>query len=169
VWSGENHVVHITVAQANGDPVDPVSPLYETLLQAIQRAHDPVQSFMVAAYQPLSFNLTARLLIDQPRYIPQLVMTQVAETLKQAFSFENRSFAQAVTAAEIVALIQSVPGVIASTLTQLYFATDSSGPGQIEPPPFLPSVPAGFQRGTIRPAQLLLLNPLGVALTEISA
>ena len=49
VWSGENHLVHITVAQANGDPVDPVSPLYQTLLQAIQRAHDPVQSFMVAA------------------------------------------------------------------------------------------------------------------------
>ena len=169
VWSGEDHLVHITVAQANGDPVDPVSPLYQTLLQAIQRAHDPVQSFMVAAYQPLSFNLTARLLIEKPRYIPQLVMTQVAETLKQAFSFENRSFAQAVTAAEIVALIQSVPGVIASTLTQLYFTTDSSGPSQIEPPPFLPSVPAGFQGGAIRPAQLLLLNHLGVALTEISA
>jgi hypothetical protein len=68
-----------------------------------------------------------------------------------------------------VALIQLVPGVVAINLTQLYFTTDSSGPSQIEPPPFLPSVPAGFQGSTIKPAQLLLLNPLGVALTEIPA
>jgi hypothetical protein len=169
VWSGENRLVHITTAQANGDPVNPVSPLYQTLLQAIQQAHDPVQSFIVAAYQPLSFNLTARLLIDQPRYLPQLVIAQVSDALKQAFSFENRSFAQAVTTAEIIALIQSVPGVMATDLTQLYFTTDTSGPSQVEPPPFLPSVPAGFQGSTIRPAQLLLLNPLGVALTEIPA
>jgi hypothetical protein len=58
---------------------------------------------------------------------------------------------------------------MATDLTQLYFTTDTSGPSQVEPPPFLPSVPAGFQGSTIRPAQLLLLNPLGVALTEIPA
>jgi predicted phage baseplate assembly protein len=168
VWSGQTRLIHITVAQANGKPVSPVSPLYQTLVQAIGLAHDPVQQFSVASFQPLTFNLSASILVDQPRYVAEKVIAQVSTELATAFSFENRAFAQAVTAAEILALIQSVPGVIATTLTNLYFTTDSSGPFQSEAPAFLPSTPAHWQGGVIRPAQLLLLNPLGVILTEIS-
>ena len=168
VWNGQTRLIHITVAQANGDPVSPVSPLFQTLVQAITAAHDPVQQFLVAPYQPLTFNLSAGVLVDKPRYVAALVMDQLAAVLSSAFAFENRSFAQAVTAAEIVTLIQSVPGVIATTLTNLYFTTDASGPQQTEPPAFLPSAPAHWQGGTIQPAQLLVLNPLGVNLTEAS-
>lgn len=169
LWNGEQQVVLITAAMANGDPLDPTASLYQSLVQAIALAHDPVQTFLVMAYQPLVFNLSANVLIDQPRYEPELVLAQVANTLSDAFSFENRSFAQAVTAAEIMTMIQSVPGVIATDLAQLYLMTDPTGPLQTEPPPFLPAAPARWESGAMQPAQLLLLNPLGATLTEMSA
>ena len=169
LWSGELRVVLVTAAMANGDPLDPTAPLYQSLVQAIELGHDPVQAFFVKGYQPLVFNLHGSLLIDQPRYQSALVMAQVANSLATAFSFENRDFAQAVTAAEIVTLIQSVPGVIATDLNQLYLTTDPNGPSQTEPPAFLAAAPARWEKGAMQPAQLLLLNPLGATLTEMSA
>jgi hypothetical protein len=169
LWSGEMRLLAITAAMANGDPLAQSAPLYQSLVQAINLAHDPVGQFLVLGYQSLVFNLTAAVLIDSPRYESTLVLAQVASRLSTAFSFENRSFAQAVTAAEIVTLIQSVPGVIATDLTQLYLTTDPTGPSQTEPPPFLAAAPARWEDGAIQPAQLLLLNPLGAALTEMTA
>ncbi len=169
VWSGETRLIHLTVAAADGESIDPTWPLYQTLVQAITLAQDPVHVFLVAGYQPLVFNLTASLLIDSPTYLASDVQSAVVDALKSEFSFANRSFAQAVSAAEVIALIQSVPGVIATNLTQLYLTSDSTGPSQTEPSPFVPSLPARWQGGGIHPAQLLLLNPLGVTLTEMPA
>jgi predicted phage baseplate assembly protein len=169
LWSGETQVIQITVAAADGTPISSTDPLSQTLIQAITLAHDPVQSFVVAGFQPLTFNLTAGILIDQPTYLPSVVMAEVTSALTTAFAFAQRSFAQPVTAAEILELIQGVPGVIAVDLTQLYLTSDTTGPSQIEPPAFLPSLPARFQNNAIQPAQLLLLNPLGVTLTEMTS
>lgn len=169
VWSGETQVIQITVAAANGVSIGPTDPLYQTLAQAITLAHDPVQNFVLAGFQPLTFNLNASILINKPTYDPGAVMSAVTSGLATAFSFPNRAFAQAVTAAEILKLIQSVPGVIAVDLNQLYQTGDPNGPSQTEPLPFLPSLPARFENGQIQPAQLLLLNPLGATLTEMTS
>jgi hypothetical protein len=169
LWSGENRLVHITIAAASGDPVEPTSQLYHSLVQAIDQSRDPVQRVVVASFQPLAFNLSAAVLIDKPRYLPAVVLAEVADALANGFSFENRSFAQGVSAAEVVTLIQSVAGVVATDLNQLYLTTDPAGPSQVEPAPFIPSAPARFVGGTIQPAQLLLLNPLGATLTEMTA
>jgi hypothetical protein len=96
-------------------------------------------------------------------------MAEVEEALAGAFSFANRAFAQAVTAAEIVTLMQAVAGVTAVYLTQLYVTGDPNGPTQTEPSPFLTALPARWQGGAIQPAQLLLLNSLGVTLTEMTS
>jgi hypothetical protein len=169
IWSGETRIIEITVAAANGSSILSTDPLYLTLVNAINLAHDPVQSFQVAGFQPLTFNLKASILIDEPTYQSSVVMANVLAALTTAFSFASRTFAQAVTAAEILTLIQAVPGVIAVDLMQLYITGDSTGPTQTEPPPFLTSLPALFENGAILPAQLLLLNPLGVTLTEMSS
>jgi hypothetical protein len=161
LWSGENRIVQITIAAADGSTVQPSDPLAQTLAQAITRAHDPVQGFMVGGFQLLTFNLTAGILIDEPRYLPSVVMAAVNSALTRTFSFPHRAFAQAVTAADVLKLIQGVPGVIAVDLTQLYQTGDPNGPSQTEPLPFLPALRARFENGAIRPAQLLLLNPLG--------
>jgi len=169
VWSGETHVIQITVAAANGATIGPTDPLMQTLVQAINLAHDPVQNFVVAGFQLLTFNLNAGILIDTPTFLVSDVMANALSALTTAFSFANRSFAQAVTAAEILKLLQAVPGVIAVDLNQLYLTSDNTGPSQTEPPPFLNALPAHFDSGAIQPAQLLLLNPLGVTLTEITS
>jgi hypothetical protein len=168
IWSGETHVIQITVAAADGTTISPTDPLYQKLIQAIDLAHDPVQTFLVGGFQPLTFNLKAAVLINKPTYDPAVVMAGVNAALTTAFSFANRAFAQAVTAAEILKLIQAVTGVIAVDLTQLYLTSNSSGSTQTEPLPFLPSLPARFESGAIQPAQLLLLNPSGVTLTEMT-
>jgi hypothetical protein len=169
VWSGTQRLVHITIGSADGQPIDASWPLYQTLFQAIEQAHDPVQIFAVAGFQLVPFNLKAALLIDQPTYDPTMVMAAVSAALAGAFSFANRAFAQAVTAAEIITLIQAVPGVIAVYLTQLYQTSDPTGAAKTEPSPFLTALPARWEGGTILPAQLLLLNPLGVNLTEVAS
>jgi hypothetical protein len=167
IWSGETRLVHLTIAAANGDAVDPTSQLFKTLIQAIQLAHDPVQQVIVASYQPMTFNLNAGILVDKPVYDFSIVRSQVVAALTNAFAFANRAFAQAVTAAEIITLIQSVPGVIASSLNQL--SLSSIGPAPGEAPAFLPASPAQWVSGVIQPAQLILLNPLGATVTELNS
>jgi hypothetical protein len=169
LWSGETHIIHITVAAANGATISYTDPLYQTLVQAIELVHDPVQTFLVAGFQQITFNLTAGILIDTPTFLASDVMAAALTALTKAFSFANRAFAQAVTAAEILALLQAIPGVIAVDLTQLYLTSDSTGPSQTEPQAFLTASPAQFVNGAIQPAQLLLLNPLGAAVTEITS
>ncbi len=167
LWNGEMRLVHITVAGANGDTVDPSSALYNSLVAAIDAARDPVQQVRVTSYQLLLFNLKAGVLVDEPRYVAGEVLAAVGSALQAAFSFGNRAFAQAVSAAEVVTVIQAVPGVIATDLSQLYLATDTNGPNQSEPLPFVTAAPAQWQNGVIQPARLLLLNPVGVTLTEV--
>jgi hypothetical protein len=168
MWNGEKRLAHVTIAAADGTAVDPSQPLFAQLTRAIELAHDPVQLVQLGSHQPLTFNLAAAILIDQPRYQPALVRAQVLLELADAFSFANRAFAQPVTSAEITALIQSTPGVVAVSLTQLYLANDPNGPSQTEAPAFIPASPARWANGAIQPAQLLLLNPLGVTITEMA-
>ena len=168
VWSGETRLVHLTVAASDGTSIKKGSGLYTTLLNAIGAWKDPVQSFEIGGFQSLKFNLTAALLVDKLNFDSAAVHDAAAAALTAAFSFAERTFAQAVTEAEIVTLLQAVPGVLACVLSQLYLSNDPSGPSQKEPPPFLPASPARWQGGAVQPAQLLLLNPAGVTLKEMT-
>src|SRR6202035_4848996 len=127
LWTGEKRLVHLTVATAAGQPVDPSSLLYSYVSSAIDAAHDPVQTVKIDGFQLLQFNLTAALKIA-PRYAALDVIASVTSALKNTFSFANRNFAQPVSAAEIMLTIQNVEGVIASDLSQLYLSDDPAGP-----------------------------------------
>lgn len=168
LWAGDKYVVHLTIAGANGAPVDPESALYGALIGAIDQARDSSQQVLVADYQRLFFDVRASILVDQPRYVESDVFDAVTTALKNAFSFQARSFGQAVTAAEVTSVIQSVPGVIASELNalftvtrpiffRLFFGTAS----------MLTASTARFSGGKIFPAQLLLINPAGITLQEM--
>src|SRR5262249_52114604 len=134
-------LVHVTIAAAAppaADPsepaplatreVDPVSPLYRNLVEAIGRAHDPAQRFLVDTYGPRFFNVRGRVLVDAPRYEPAAVLAAVEAALKASFAFERRGFGQRVTAAEVLAVMQNVPGVVAADLHQLYPYEDNQTP-----------------------------------------
>jgi predicted phage baseplate assembly protein len=160
LWNGETQQVHITVAAIGGDAVSPSSALYENLVQAIANSHDPMQQVQVESFSLLLFDLEAKLVID-PRYRPELVMAQVKAALERQFAFEQRAFAQAVTAAEVIAAIQAIAGMVAVDLDALY---RRDLPRSLEPS--LTALPARWDRASnqVLPAQLLLVNPAGIRL-----
>ncbi len=161
LWSGEHHLVHLTIAGADGKPVDPASDLYENLVDAMEAVRDPAQMVRVDQYDSLLFNLKAGLVIDA-RYIAADVLTDAEAALKDAYAFAKRFFGQPVTAAEAVTILQGVEGVIAVDLDQLHLTGAAETLNQI----LLTDI-AHVDNGVIHRAQLLLINTLGIKLLEV--
>lgn len=167
LWHGESTMVHITVASASGKPVD--DQLMANLVSAINEVRDPVCQVRVDSYQPLFCNLKAKILVDD-RYPVDEVLGDVEAALLEGFGFNRRNFGQPVTAAEVVSVAQSVDGVTAVDLDQLYLVSDPSGPSQMTPPAVLPASLATWPMGgELQLAQLLLINPVGIYLDKIGA
>jgi len=171
LWNGEQQVVHITIAAANGDTVDPQSDLYNNLLRAIEAARDPLQRVCIGGYIKRLFSVTAKILVD-PHFNKDEVFDSVNTTLREVFAFERRAFGQPVTAAEVMGVMQNMPGVIAVDLDKLYRnLIDLSGRTTL-----LPAAPARWSKGkggptagceAILPAELLLINKAGINLREM--
>jgi len=161
LWNGEQRLVHLTVAAADGGAVVPGSPLADNLLAALDAGRTVEQPLRVASFEPLSFGLDARLRID-PRYLPADVFAAARAALVADFSFAARGFGQAVTASEVIATLQRVAGVAGAVLETL-----GGQPGF--PPPRLPAATARWDGGQIRPAELLTVDPAGIVLTRETA
>lgn len=159
LWIGEDHLVHLTVATESGKQVD--SKLKNNLVQSIDMFRYPNQRYKVDGFQTLLFEVKAGVVLNE-RYIAQEVLAVIEARLQAHFSFANRSFGQSVTAAESIALIQSVEGVVAVDLDALYIT------GQIEKlNQVLPAERAHYEAGAVQLAQLLLINPPAIKLTEV--
>lgn len=165
LWQGERQLVHLTVAATNGGPVEPDSALAANLQAAVDAVRDPVREVRVDSYEPRLFRLAAKVLVD-PRYLVSDVLSSVGVALRATFTFERRSFSQAVSAAEIVMAIQQVAGVVAVDLDQLYLVGEDGGTGAALAS-YLAAATAHFEDGEIRPAQLLLLDPGPIGLIEM--
>jgi hypothetical protein len=82
--------------------------------------------------------------------------------LRTAFSYTARDLGQPVASSEILAALQSVPGIVAATITKLW--TFTPGTQTTEPPGSPPAVlvadaPApGDDIGTLVGAELLVLD-----------
>jgi hypothetical protein len=160
LMTGETQLLHITVAAVGGREVRPGTPLYNNLIQAINAARDPVQPVQVTSFEAVMFNVDAKLLID-PRYLIDQVVAAAKTALMRQFTFENQSFAQPVTAAEVIATLQDVAGMIAVDLDALHRTDQIRSLEQL-----VPALPARWQPRLreILPAQLLLINPTGIRL-----
>jgi hypothetical protein len=160
LWSGEQHLVHLTIAGADGNPIsDPKFTQY--FFSALDNARDPAQRIKVDTFNLLLFNLTANVAVDR-RFIAKEVFAAVESALIEAFSFAQRSFGQTLSAAEVIAAMQKVAGVIFVDLTALYLAGSSQSLNQR-----LPVSVAHFANGSIQLSQLLLINSLGIGLQEV--
>jgi hypothetical protein len=162
LWSGESHLVHVTIAGADGEPVG-AGLFRDNFLLALNAARDPSQAVKVSTFTPLFFNLSANLALDR-RYQAADVFAAVKAALETAFSFAQRAFGQPVTAAEIITVIQNVAGVTYVDLDALFFSSDSPTLNQI-----LPASLAHVKNGALQNAELLLINFLGIQLQEVSA
>jgi hypothetical protein len=125
LWNGESYLVHITLADDDGDPV--TDDTKSKLGDAIDNARDPSVDVMLDNYERLTFALEATVQYDAA-YLADKVHAQIEDALGKAFSFDERSFGQPVTAAEIYAAIHQVEGVIAVDLDALYAKTTTGKP-----------------------------------------
>ena len=130
------------------------------------------------------FRCHARLLAD-PRYVKADVMRQVTVALLDAFGIAAREIGQPVTAAEVIACIQSVPGVVAVDLEALALLDETAPDGlpaarsaalsdasstASAVPAGLPAYGARWDARTRRviPAELLSISPAALSLTDMT-
>jgi hypothetical protein len=164
--SGETTLVHVTIAAANGDEVVDPSELFDNLKEAIESVRDPGLQFELQSYERMYFNVAATVLIDE-RHDSAKVLAAVRAAVLDTFSFARRSFGQPVTAAEVVTVIQGVDGVVATDLDGLALAQESTDPKQPIPlEQVLTAETARREAGEFFPAQMLLVNPALIAITE---
>ena len=99
------------------------------------------------------------------------VKPAIETVLLAAFAFKQRAFGQPVTAAEIVALGHTVAGVTAVDLDALYVEnTNGTRSNGVSLAAILPAQTARWDENhqQVLPADLLLLNPFGLELTEMT-
>ena len=143
---GETLLVHITVADDDGDEVPP--DVLQKLGRAIDHARDPSAEVKIDNYDLLNFDVKGSVQFDS-RYASLEVENKIQQALVATFSFEKRAFGQPVTVAELLSVIHQIPGVIAVLL---------------DAPAVLPALTARRENGEILPAQLLLINETGIHL-----
>lgn len=165
LWVDRSSRICLTVTGATGGV--PGDDILVNLIGSIAAASDPGQRFEVAAFAQRYFSLKASVAVD-PRYLADQVLADVATALLAGFGFAARSLGQSVTAAEVVALIHTVAGVVAVDLDELRPYSDE--PLIVDPS--ATAVPAFGARWnsatrTVLPAELLLINPVGIELQEM--
>jgi hypothetical protein len=142
------------------------------LRAAMDRIRDPGVRLEVEPYARRYFELEAELIVD-PALLPASVVQAARAALSETFSFERRAFGQTVTAAEAIAVLQAVPGVVAVDLNVLRPVEDPSKKrrARLVVPRgrrVVPALFAGLARvegADTKPAELLLLTPAITRLT----
>lgn len=163
LWNGSRQLVHVTVAGTNGQP--PADHLRRNLAASIDALRDPTIEFTVSGFAAAQFDVQANVVID-PRYIKEKVLAAVKAMLIDAYSFNNRTFAQNVSASGVITAIQKVEGVIAVDLNHLAFTPESGGSAPLRLNDVLVSHDARWIKNMLEPAQLLLINPSGIDIKE---
>lgn len=162
-WDGQTRGVFVTIAGANGATIDEDSTTFKNLLAAMKNAGDPYVPLRVQSFRPALFTLDAGVKINSD-YEATRVLAQIEQTLRDEFSFEARSFGQPVALSQIVAVMHSVPGVVAVDVNALYRVGD--------PAVLNPRLAAAFPRvgseGNVDAAELLMLDPRPVGLNVMS-
>lgn len=120
-------LVHLTVAGPGGAEVGPIT--LENLLGALETVRDTTLAVQVDTYRKTMVAIEGELLAC-PEYKLGDVQARVLAALTDAYTVERRSFAQPVTAAEVLTIIHGVAGVAGARLTALHRgALDGGGDG----------------------------------------
>ncbi|KPU55474.1 putative baseplate assembly protein [Pseudomonas fluorescens] len=167
LWDGEQRLVHLTVSGVDGVSIDPGSALYRNLAAAIDAVRPAHQPLKLAPGVVLRFGVTAKVRVS-PDYQSAAVLSTVCSALGQAFGFAARYYGQPVSGSEVLAVMQRVPGVERVDLDNLRLYDGLSSSSVAGPDGRLRARGARWQSQQILAAQLLLLDPAAVTLTELS-
>lgn len=154
--------VFVTIAGTGGVVPTPDSANFQALQAAITAAQVPGTTFTLAGYGRRYFDAAATVGLD-PRYPAASLLDQLTALLAAAYGFDRRGFGDPVRASDIMTQLQAVPGVTSVQLTQLH---ESDRPDGLWP--ILTPRPVRWQDGVLQPAEILLVNPSGIALVEAS-
>jgi hypothetical protein len=158
-WNGRTRGVFLTVAGANGIAFRQDDETITDLIKALHNAGNPYIPVTVMSYIPRFFEVGANVLVDTDNYDPKLVLAQVWQSLLKNLSFAQRQPGQGVAQSEVIALMQSTPGIIAVELTALNRQGQPPPPGAALPAILRAAAPVAGQQGTPQAAEMLLLDP----------
>jgi hypothetical protein len=129
IWipSGPGRGVFLTVAGVSGQALTASSNTLTKLIASLTSYGNPLIPVTAQSFLETLFGLTADVKYD-PAYDQPTVQTAIEQALASAYSFANRDFGQGVSADEIAAFIQGVPGVIAVNVREIHtIATSTAG------------------------------------------
>jgi hypothetical protein len=161
---GEEQRVHLTLALADGSPVPDDAVILDHLRAALDAARDTTTPVEMAGHGRIWFRVAAKLTVAQDHRFAS-VAAAASEAMTRAFAFDQRGFGQDVSAAEVVALLQGVPGVDAVDLDGLKKVDPSDDGIPVQVTALLTAEEAHWSGSRIAPGQLLLLDPSPRGLT----
>jgi hypothetical protein len=116
---------------------------------------------VVANCRRLGFAVAATVAIGPDR-VPGSVADAVRAAVLYAFGFDRREFGEPVSAAQVVAVVQAVPGVCSVLLTTLALSPAADAVAEI-----LLARPARTAPGGVLPAEILAIDADRIAVTEV--
>lgn len=159
-WNGFSKIVHLVVSDNQGLNAD--SLLRKNLEEEINSIKDPMIQFTLCRFNKKTFNIDVKILVDSNHQFEK-IKKKIVEELSQKFSFEAREFGQNVTNAEVMSVIQRIPGVIAVDVDKLYITDENQRLNEI-----LYSTLQKSSRTKEPVVDLLTINDDGITIKEIS-
>ncbi|HYG09235.1 MAG TPA: putative baseplate assembly protein [Pyrinomonadaceae bacterium] len=158
-WNVHTRGVFVTVAGIDGAAVADDSALRNSLVSAMQKSGDAQIPVTLKSYRGMTFKLVADVKVDAD-HIEQDVLAAVEAALRASFSFTARAFGQPVTLSEVMAVMQSVAGVVAVDINKLHRSDEAEALNS-----FLTArAPQPGDDAQVLPAELLTLDPLPLEL-----
>jgi predicted phage baseplate assembly protein len=176
LWSGQQKVVHLTVAPVADADLTDSDPLILNLAAAIEKVRDPGRPLIIQPAVRRLFQMQASI-GTHPDYLPADVAVAAQATLEAAFGYPVRGLGQSVSAAEIIAALHRVPGVVLVDLDTLALIEDGAALATVGTAldAFLPAHTArgpgqrALPGAGYVPAELLTLLPSAVVLIVTEA
>jgi hypothetical protein len=118
-FDGFSRPVYLTVAGQGGALLPETGSDMTNLAAALRAAGEAGMRVYLRNYTPVRFGLAARLYGD-PAYMPDDIKNAAQAAILAAFSFDARALGQGVSAAQVIAVLQGVAGVLGVDLDLLY-------------------------------------------------
>jgi len=161
LWSGQQRLVHVTVAAVDGSALPANSTLLTYLRSAIDAARPPHQDLRIGVGNVVKLPLDAQIAVSDGHAFDAVAKAVVA-ALVAGFGFDAREFTQPLSGSEVVAVMQAVDGVDHVVLNSV----GSNGATLLSDP--IEARGAHWNGTDIAPAELLLIDPAAIHLTEAS-
>lgn len=185
IWipSGPSRGVFLTVAGTGGAALPPGNPTLGNLVTSLHNYGNPLIPITAVTFLETLFRFSADIAY-KPDYDSTVVQAAIVQSLRQQYSFASRSFGQGVSADEIAAFIQAIPGVVAVNVKSLTvgptsaagdlsggnwsvyaFTQWSANPIKLTRPSsgsylrICPAIPIASPDSPPQPAEILVLDP----------